>query len=79
MSLESFASRHIGPRPTEISQMLNTIGVGSLDQLIDETVPEGIRLKKPLAMEEGMSEFEYLNQLKQLASKNKQFKSYIGL
>lgn len=79
MSLESFASRHIGPRPAETAQMLKTIGVSSVDELINQTVPEGIRLKKPLAIDSGMSEYEYLNELKTLASKNKTYRSYIGL
>jgi len=79
MSLESFASRHIGPRPAETAQMLKTIGVSSVDELINQTVPAGIRLKKPLNIASGMSEYEYLNELKTLASKNKDFRSYIGL
>ncbi|MFT6844629.1 MAG: glycine dehydrogenase [Flavobacteriales bacterium] len=79
MSLESFASRHIGPRPSETSQMLKAIGVASIDELINQTVPEGIRLRKPLAIEKGMSEYEYLNELKTLASKNKLYRTYIGL
>jgi glycine dehydrogenase len=58
--------------------MLKTIGVNSLDELIDQTVPAGIRLKKPLNLPAAKSEFDYLNTLKQTASKNKVFKSYIG-
>ena len=59
--------------------MLDTIGVNSLDQLIDETVPANIRLEGPLDLPEGQSEFEYLQKLKQLASKNKVYDSYIGM
>jgi glycine dehydrogenase len=73
-----FATRHIGPDETETNQMLATIGVGSLDELIDKTIPPGIRLKKKLDIAEPISEFEYLTQLKKIANKNQVFKSYIG-
>lgn len=59
--------------------MLQTIGVSSLDELISQTVPAQIRLTKPLQAREGMSEYEYLRQLKLTASQNKVFRSYIGL
>lgn len=59
--------------------MLRTIGVASVDELIEQTIPSAIRLKKPLALAEGLSEFEYHKQLKVTASKNKLFRSYIGL
>ena len=73
-----FASRHIGPDENETREMLSTIGVGSLEELIDRTVPAGIRLPKKLDIAEPMSEFEYLTELKTVANKNKVFKSYIG-
>jgi glycine dehydrogenase len=73
-----FATRHIGPDETETNQMLATIGVDSLDELIDKTIPPGIRLKKKLDIAEPISEFEYLTQLKKIANKNQVFKSYIG-
>ncbi len=78
MKSENFINRHNGPRYHEIPQMLKTIGVDSLDQLIDKTVPENIRLKKPLHMPEAMSEFEYLNHLRAIGSKDKMFRSFIG-
>jgi glycine dehydrogenase len=59
--------------------MLQKIGASSLDELINQTVPSNIRLKKPLNIPEGMSEYEYLKELKSVAAKNKVFKSYIGL
>lgn len=59
--------------------MLRTIGVASVDELIEQTIPSAIRLKKPLALAEGLGEFEYHKQLKVTASKNKLFRSYIGL
>src|SRR5690349_5837185 len=79
MASTSFASRHIGPREKDVKTMLGKIGVNSLDELIDQTIPSNIRLKKPLALPEGLSEFEYLKELKVTASRNKVFKSYIGL
>ena len=80
MALDSFLHRHNGPRPQEIQTMLKKIGVRSLDELIDKTVPESIRLDKPMNLpEEGISEYEYLQRIWELASKNKVFKSYIGL
>lgn len=75
----SFKSRHIGPREEEISLMTKRIGVNSLDELIDNTVPEDIRLRKPLNLPEPISEYEYLKELKKIASKNKIFRTYIGL
>ncbi len=79
MNTDSFTLRHIGPRDEEIKKMLNTVGVESLDQLIQETLPQGIRLTSDLDLPEAMTENEYLNHIKKLAFKNKVFKSYIGL
>ena len=78
MSSDKFVKRHNGPREHELPQMLKVIGVDSLDQLIDKTVPQNIRLVKPLNIPAAMSEFEYLNHLKQLGAKNKLFRSFIG-
>src|SRR5471030_2159499 len=75
---EKFQSRHIAPNQADTAQMLKTIGVNSLDELIDKTVPGKIRLKNPLNLPVAKSEFDYLNTLKQTASKNKVFKSLIG-
>jgi glycine dehydrogenase len=75
---EKFQSRHIAPNEADTAKMLKTIGVNSLDELIEQTVPAGIRLKNPLNLPAAKSEFDYLNSLKQTASKNKVFKSYIG-
>ena len=73
-----FTGRHIGPNEQDTNTMLQTIGVASLDELIDKTVPASIRLKKPLKLPAAQSEFEYLYELKKIAAKNKVFKSYIG-
>jgi len=59
--------------------MLNVIGVESLDKLIEETIPSAIRMKAPLELENGISEYAYLNHIKALGAKNKIFKTYIGL
>src|SRR5687768_10752447 len=75
---EKFESRHIGPDAHQIDAMLKVIKAKSVDDLIDETVPAGIRLKKPLNLPEAKSEYEFLQDFKQIASRNKVFKSYIG-
>lgn len=75
---ENFQKRHIAPNASETDEMIKTIGVDSIDQLIDQTIPAKIRLKQTLNLPEAKSEFEYLNDLKQVASKNKVFKSFIG-
>lgn len=79
MDTNAFAIRHIGIRKSDHEYMLNTIGVDSIDQLIDETIPSNIMLEKPLQLDVAMSEQEYLSHLNELAYKNKVFKSYIGL
>ena len=76
---DQFANRHIGPNEAELKEMLEVIGVESLDQLIDETVPSTIRSEKTLDIPEAMTEYEYLRELKDTAQLNKVFKSYIGL
>ena len=73
-----FAGRHIGTNEAEKNEMLTTIGINSLDELIDKTVPAAIRLKKSLQLPVAQTEFEYLNELKKIAAKNKVFKTYIG-
>ncbi|MFD1628550.1 aminomethyl-transferring glycine dehydrogenase [Pseudopedobacter beijingensis] len=75
---EQFSKRHIATNESDTQEILSVIGVSSVNQLIDETVPENIRLKKKLNLPKAKSEAEYLAALKQTASKNKIFKSYIG-
>ena len=79
MKTDSFALRHIGPRENDLQHIFKTIGVESLDQLIYETVPNNIRLKKDLDLDAPMTEYEYLTHIQELGKKNKVFKSYIGL
>ncbi len=73
-----FAGRHIGPNVSETNEMLKTIGIDNLDELINKTVPPAILLKKPLKLPVAQTEFEYLDELKKVAAKNKIFKTYIG-
>jgi glycine dehydrogenase len=75
---QEFADRHIGPREQDTPSMLQTIGEGSMDDLIGKTVPKSIRMKKPLKVPTAQTEFEYLQELKKIAAKNKVFTSFIG-
>jgi len=79
MISKNFVQRHLGPTKNDIKQMLQTIGVASVDQLIEEVIPKDILNRETLKTGDGMNEFEYLNHLKALASKNKLFKSFIGM
>lgn len=79
MITNNFIERHNGPGADEQKKMLSEIGVSSLDELINRTVPAAIRLKNPLNLPKGINEFEYLDHLKKLASKNKMFRTFIGL
>jgi glycine dehydrogenase len=73
-----FSGRHIGPNQAEATAMLKEIGVNSLEALISKTIPDAIRIKSDLDVPSAISEFEYLNELKKIAAKNKVFKSFIG-
>lgn len=76
---DKFVDRHIGPNDEEIQKMCSVIGVSSLDELIDKAVPSSIRMNKKLELDEPLSEYQLLQRLKEIASKNKIFKNYIGL
>ncbi len=78
-STDRFVNRHIGPDAYETREMLDAIGVDSLETLITETVPANIRLHGELNLPAALTEYEYLRELKQVASKNKVFRTYIGL
>jgi glycine dehydrogenase len=78
-SFDQFVTRHNGVSNRDLPKMLETIGVPSLDQLIDETVPDKIRLKKEMDLPEALTEFDFLNELKRTAAKNKVYKTYIGM
>lgn len=79
MASDKFVTRHIGPREHELKEMLSRIGVSSLNELIDQTVPAGIRLEKPLQLEDGLTERQYYRKILALAKKNKVFNTYIGM
>ncbi len=79
MASDKFVMRHIGPRDHEIQEMLGKLGVSTLDELIDQTVPKNIRLEKPLNLEDGLTERQYYRKILALASKNKVFNTYIGM
>jgi len=73
-----FATRHIGPNERETLKMLQEIGFDNLEQLINQTVPEGIRMSEPLNIPRAMSEHEFLRHIKEVSLKNKIFRNYIG-
>ncbi|MEO1054621.1 MAG: aminomethyl-transferring glycine dehydrogenase [Bacteroidota bacterium] len=75
---EQFASRHNGPDQEQVKEMLEAVGAASMESLIDETIPKTIQLEKELDLPKAKSEFQFLKDLKQVAAKNKIFKSYIG-
>jgi glycine dehydrogenase len=77
--MELFSKRHIGPRNSQIEEMVKTCGFNTLDELIESTIPDLIRSKDPLNLDKEMSEYEYLNHINDLAKKNKIYKTYIGL
>ena len=76
---DRFASRHLGPSPADRDAMLRAVGAPSLDALIDQVIPEDIRLTEPLALPPGMSEQEYLRHITAVGRANKSMRSYIGL
>lgn len=78
MKNDLLAERHIGISPKDEAAMLRKIGVNSLDELIDKTIPANIRLKKPLELPAPMTEYEYGQHIAQLAAKNKIYTTYIG-
>ncbi|MCK0131018.1 aminomethyl-transferring glycine dehydrogenase [Flavobacteriaceae bacterium F08102] len=79
MKTDSFALRHLGPRESEVQEMLKTIGVSSLDELIDCTIPDHIRLSQPLQLPKAMNEYEFSTHIQALSNENKLFTNYIGL
>ena len=74
-----FSQRHIGLTSSEIQQMLEVLGISSLEDLIDKTVPEKIRFQKPLNLPKSLSENAALAQIKEIISKNQIFRSFIGM
>jgi glycine dehydrogenase len=74
-----FQDRHIGPRAAERDEMLRIAGAGSLDELVDQALPPGIRLGEPLALADAEPEHEYLARLRQIGAGNRVFRTFIGL
>ncbi len=79
MKPDNFSQRHLGPDQNEIEQMLHKIGASSLDELVEKTIPASIFNKNSLQLPEEQDEHTYLQRMKEIAEKNKVFKSYIGL
>lgn len=77
--IDEFEHRHIGSEGSDLQAMLKEMNVNTVDELIEQTVPASIRLKEPLDLPEPLTEYQYLQYIKEIASKNKVFKSYIGL
>lgn len=79
MKTEKFVERHIGPNEEEIKKILGHIEADSIEELLNQTLPESIRLKQSLNLEEGISEFEFSKHIQALGRKNKTFSNFIGL
>src|SRR5262245_59737200 len=76
---DQFISRHIGPDEAEVAEMLRVIGAPSLDALIDQTVPSGIRARQPLSIPAPASESDLLAELQSISAQNQLFRSYVGM
>jgi glycine dehydrogenase len=76
---DKFMNRHIGPNNSELNEMLNVIGLDSMDELINQTIPSGIKLHEKLNLDEPITEWEFIEKLRPIAQKNKIFKTYIGM
>lgn len=80
MSFDKFADRHIGVKESDLKEMLKTIGVSSVEELLSQVMPASIRLRKSIGLPaEGMTEYEFAAHIRELAAKNKQFRSFIGM
>lgn len=79
LATHSFAARHIGIKEAEIDSMLSVLGVSSLDDLIDKTIPAAIKLNRDLKLPTALTEAEALSKLKAIASQNKVYRSFIGM
>ncbi|HEX9565719.1 MAG TPA: aminomethyl-transferring glycine dehydrogenase [Gemmatimonadaceae bacterium] len=76
---DTFVRRHLGPSPAEVAAMLGELGYGSLDDFIEATVPESIRAKTPLGIGPARTEHDVLDEIRKMASRNRVFRSYLGL
>lgn len=76
---DAFMRRHIGPDAVEESEMLRTLNLQNIDELIDQTLPPSIKFSKDLAIDEALSETDMLQKLEQIAEQNAVWRSYIGV
>src|SRR5690606_16852891 len=79
LAADTFVRRHIGPDAGEVGEMLETLGRGSLDELVDATIPADIRLRTPLDLPPPHSEEQVLREAREMAARNQVFRSYIGM
>ena len=77
--LEQFVNRHIGPSEKDVEQMLQVIGVRSVEELLSQVMPQSIRLRKPLALDEPMTEVQFAGHIRSLAERNQIYRSFIGM
>ena len=75
---DRFSDRHIGPNALDRDAMLRAVGAPTLDSLIDDAIPSRIRLTRPLALPDGISEHQYLRELREIATRNQVFRSFLG-
>lgn len=76
---ESFIRRHLGPSDADVASMLRVVGAASLQELIDQTVPQSIMLAEPLKLPEPMTEVETLKALQEMADENQVWRSFLGM
>ena len=77
--MNNFSDRHNGPKQADVEKMLSVVGAKSVDELISQTIPSSIRLKKDLDLPSALSETRFLEYMQSLAKKNKNYRSYIGM
>ncbi len=76
---EQFVGRHIGPDPEQIGQMLGVLGLGSVQELVEKTVPATIRSDRPLRLGSPRTEQQVLAELKEMATQNQVWRSFLGM
>src|SRR5688572_4226185 len=77
--VDSFIGRHIGPSPDDVRSMLSTLGFGTIDEFIDATIPDSIRFRRTLVVGEPRTELDVLTEMRAIASRNRVFRSYLGM
>ncbi|MEZ7929541.1 MAG: aminomethyl-transferring glycine dehydrogenase, partial [Flavobacteriales bacterium] len=79
MSIGKFSDRHIGPRSNDVKEMLSQVNASSIEQLINETIPAQIHLDREMSLPDALSESRFIEHMKGIAQKNKNYRSYIGM